>query len=194
MIYLILMLKFPDSSEIKKLRKSLDLTQSDLAVLSKVSQSTIAKIERGTISGSYEIMTRIFNALYEEMRSKRRGNVAKDVASRNVIGVNSNDKVKKASEIMREKGFSQLPVFEGEIPVGSITESGILRLVKEGTDMKELAEKSISSIMDEAFPVVPEETPLDIVTSLLSFSKAVLVAKRGKITGIITDSDVLKLL
>lgn len=187
-------MKFPDATEIKQLRKSLDLTQSELALLSNVSQSTVAKIEKGLISGSYDIMVRIFNALYEEMNKRRQGKVAKDVASRNVVGINLGEKVRKASEIMREKGFSQLPVFDDERPIGSISEFGILRLLKEGASMKDLAERSVESIMDESFPIVSEETPLEIVTSLLSFSKAVLVAKRGKVTGIITSSDVLKLI
>ncbi|MDH7508659.1 MAG: CBS domain-containing protein [Methanomassiliicoccales archaeon] len=187
-------MKFPDSSEIKQLRKSLDLTQSELANLSNVSQSTIAKIERGRISGSYEIMVRIFSALYEEMNKRRQGKVAKDVASKNVVGINIGEKVKKASEMMREKGFSQLPVFDGDRPIGSISEFGILRFLKEGVSMKDLAERSVESVMDESFPIVSEETPLEIVTSLLSFSKAVLVARRGKVTGIITSSDVLKLI
>jgi len=48
--------------------------------------------------------------------------------------------------------------------------------------------------MDETFPVISEETPIETVTSLLSASHAVLVVRRGTITGIITSSDVLKLI
>ncbi|HRR67322.1 MAG TPA: helix-turn-helix domain-containing protein [Methanomassiliicoccales archaeon] len=40
-------MRFPSESEIKRLRKSLDITQLELARLSGVSQSTIAKLERG---------------------------------------------------------------------------------------------------------------------------------------------------
>ncbi len=59
--------KFPESTEIKRLRKSIDLTQAELASLSGVSQSTIAKIERGGISGSYDSLVRIFTVLQEEL-------------------------------------------------------------------------------------------------------------------------------
>ena len=58
-------MRFPPESEIKRLRKSLDITQLELARLSGVSQSTIAKRERGGIKGSYETVTKIFIALQE---------------------------------------------------------------------------------------------------------------------------------
>jgi len=38
------------------------------------------------------------------------------------------------------------------------------------------------------------DTPVDVVTSLLSSSDAVLVSRKGMIVGIITRSDVLKLI
>ncbi len=46
-------MKFPPEGEIKRLRKSLDITQQELAKLSGVSQTTIAKLERGGIKGSF---------------------------------------------------------------------------------------------------------------------------------------------
>ncbi len=186
--------KFPESTEIKRLRKSIDLTQAELASLSGVSQSTIAKIERGGISGSYDSLVRIFTVLQKELSRRRHGMRAKDVASKNVISVKVDESVRRASEIMRETGYSQLPVFEGPQPVGSVSEYGVLRLLRDGTRMEDLARKMVESIMDETFPVISEETPIETVTSLLSASHAVLVVRRGRITGIITSSDVLKLI
>jgi predicted transcriptional regulator len=186
--------KFPDASEIKRLRKSIDITQAELASLSGVSQSTIAKIERGGISGSYDAMVRIFRVLHEEMGKRRQGMKAKNVSTKNVISVQVDEKVKRASEIMRETGYSQLPVFEGPQPVGSVSEYGVLKLLRDGARMENVAENEVGSVMDETFPIISEETPIETVTSLLSTSHAVLVVKRGKITGIITSSDVLKLI
>ncbi|MBM4237192.1 MAG: helix-turn-helix domain-containing protein, partial [Euryarchaeota archaeon] len=138
-------MKFPASSEIKQLRKAMDLTQAELASLSGVSQSTITKIERGGISGSYDAMVRIFKVLHEEMNRRRQGVTAKGVASKNVVGVEAGEKVKRVSEIMRETGYSQLPVFEGDRPVGSIREYGILRLLRDGMSMEELGEREVGS-------------------------------------------------
>jgi predicted transcriptional regulator len=187
-------MKFPPVSEIKRMRKALDITQVELAGMSGVSQSTIAKIEKGSINGSYEAIVRIFDALQEEMGKRRPGKKAIDVASKNVISVQVHEKVKSATEVMRRTGYSQLPILDGEQPVGSIRDYGILRLVRDGASMDEIGERSVQTIMEDAFPVVSEETPLETVTSLLSTSSAVLVGKKGKVTGIITSSDVLKLL
>ena len=98
-------MKFPDETEIKKLRKSLDITQSELASLSGVSQSTIAKMERGSIKGSYAAVVRIFEVLQEEMSKRREGMKAKDVASTNIVSIQANEKVKRATEVMRESGI-----------------------------------------------------------------------------------------
>ena len=46
---------FPNISEIKKRRKKLEITQTQLAVHANVSQSMIAKIESNMIEPSYAI-------------------------------------------------------------------------------------------------------------------------------------------
>jgi predicted transcriptional regulator len=187
-------MRFPPATEIKRLRHALDVTQMQLSSMSGVSQSTIAKIEKGAINGSYESVVRIFDALQGEMDRRRKGRQAKDVMSRNIISIQARDRVKKASELMRRSGYSQLPVFDGSQPVGSISEFGILAQLRDGTSMDEVRDRPVREIMNEAFPVVNEDTPLETATSLLSTSKAVLVGRKGKITGIITSSDVLKLM
>jgi predicted transcriptional regulator len=187
-------MRFPEVAEIKRLRKLLDLTQSELASRSGVSQSTIAKIEKGSINGSYEAVAKIFMVLNDEMKKSGKNVRASEVASKNVITVQASDSVRRASELMRESGFSQLPVFEGAQPVGSISEYGILQMVREGTSLEELGERTVGSIMDDFFPVLSERTPLEVVTCALSSNHAVLIAKAGKISGIITSSDLLRLL
>jgi len=187
-------MKFPEVTEIKRMRKALDITQMELSRLTGVSQSTIAKLESGSINGSYDTVARIFEALEDEANRRRAGKKASEVSSKNIVSIQAGDKVKRATEIMRESGYSQLPVFDGERPVGSVSEYGILALLRDGTSMEEAVERSVGSIMSEAFPVVSEDTPLGTVTSILSNSSAVLVGRKGKITGIITSSDVLRLL
>ncbi|HVO78018.1 MAG TPA: CBS domain-containing protein, partial [Methanomassiliicoccales archaeon] len=162
--------------------------------LSGVSQSTIAKIEKGRIHGSYESVVRIFDVLQGEMDRKRQGRMAKDVMSRDIVSIQAKEKVKRASEMMRESGYSQLPVFEGSQPVGSVSEFGILAQLRDGSSMEDVGERTVRQIMSEAFPVISEDVPLETVTTLLSTSRAVLVGKKGQINGIITSSDVLKLL
>jgi predicted transcriptional regulator len=187
-------MKFPSESEIKRLRKSLDITQSELAKLSGVSQSTIAKLERGSIKGSYEAVTKIFAVLYEESRDRSKASKAIDLATKQIVGVQSNEQVRAATDLMRSAGISQMPVFQGRQHVGSISELQILSRLREGERMETIVAMTVSDIMDEAFPIVSEETPIEAVTALLSSSHAVMVGKHGDMNGIITSADLLKLL
>lgn len=56
-------MRFPEVTEIKVMRKTLDITQTELSRLTGVSQSTIAKLENASINGSYETVVRLFQAL-----------------------------------------------------------------------------------------------------------------------------------
>ncbi len=187
-------MKFPPASDIKRIRKSLDITQTELASASGVSQSTIAKIERGNISPSYDIVVRLFETLDGMRHTDGRTLTAADVASEKVVTIQSSDRVHQASDLMRSTGYSQLPVLKGEIPVGSISERGIFELLRQGSTMEQLGQTVISKVMDESFPVVVDSTPIQSVTSLMSNSSAVLVSKKGRIVGVITSADILKLI
>jgi predicted transcriptional regulator len=47
--------------------------------------------------------------------------------------------------------------------------------------------------MEDSFPVVGEDTPVELLYSVMDFFQAVLVSKRDKVEGIITKADLLKL-
>jgi predicted transcriptional regulator len=47
--------------------------------------------------------------------------------------------------------------------------------------------------MEEAFPQVGEDAPLSLLSSLLQVYSAVLISKKGKVAGIITKADLLKM-
>lgn len=186
-------MKFPSASEIRKIRKTLDITQTELAHESGISQSTIAKIERGRIAASYDTVVTLFETLERMHHDGRRDITASDVASKDVVTIQSTAKVHIATELMRTTGFSQLPVLAGDTPVGSVSERGIFDLLRKGKTMEELKDAIVSNIMDESFPVVTENTSITSVTTMMSDCNAVLVAKKGKIIGVITNADMLKL-
>ena len=187
-------MKFPPASDIRRVRKSLDVTQTELAKASGISQSTIAKIEGGKTSASYETVVRLFEALDSLKQSERRDYTAADVASTKVVTVQATDSVHQATDLMRTTGYSQLPVLKGDVPVGSISERGIFQLLRQGSTMEQLGSTVISKVMDESFPVVSDSTPISSVTALMSDSDAVLVSDKGKIVGMITNADMLKLI
>ena len=51
----------PDSSEIRNLRKSLNISQKELGEILSISQSTISRIENGTMDPPYSK----FKVIYE---------------------------------------------------------------------------------------------------------------------------------
>jgi predicted transcriptional regulator len=60
--------------------------------------------------------------------------------------------------------------------------------------METIVELKVDEIMEDAFPIVNEDTPIEAVTTLLSSSHAVMVGRNGDMTGIITSADLLKML
>ena len=72
-----------DLCEIKRIRKSLGITQKKLADLAGVSQSLIAKTEAGMLDPAYSKATKIFEALNEI--NKRSDKKAVDVMEKRII-------------------------------------------------------------------------------------------------------------
>lgn len=180
----------PNLDEIGRRRRLQAISQKELAKLSGVSQSMIAKVESGRISPTYQKTKAIFDTL--ESLERRNQSKAKDVSHGKVVGVQAHDTVAKGVRMMRETGFSQLAVFNGTQVVGSLTEKVILQRLMSTPNPDELSKQLIEKIMDEAFPTVSEETPLSMVSALLQHESAVLVARKGRVLGIITKADLLK--
>lgn len=187
-------MNFPPESDIRKMRSALGLTQSDLAEESGISQSTIAKIETGKTNASYGTVVRLFDTLERISKYSTINRTAEDVASYSPITVNAGDGLRMASELMRNTGFSQLPVMDGDRPVGSISERIILNLIEQGMSMEELRKTPVRTVMGESFPVVSGSTSLSTVALLMADNDAVLVSKKGKIISVITGTDLLKLI
>ena len=186
------MVSLPTPEDIKKLRKKVGLTQTELAKLAGVSQSLIARIEKGTVDPRLSTLRRIIEAIkLVEMRAKK-AKSAKDVMYSPVITIKSSNKVKKAIELMEKYAISQLPVVNDKgVPVGSITESTVLKKLLSGEPEKILKLK-VEEIMEESFPTITPSTNIkDIQQLILKKYPAVLVMEKGKIVGIITKIDLI---
>ncbi|MCB0366834.1 MAG: CBS domain-containing protein [Bdellovibrionaceae bacterium] len=97
------------------------------------------------------------------------------------------------AEVLKENGIRHIPVVEGEIPVGIISERDLRVL----SSVKELNLVTASEIMvPDPFTVTPE-TPLDQVVYEMSDRKigsAIVQDADGKIVGIFTNTDALNAL
>lgn len=173
----------PNLSEIKKKRKLLELTQGDLARLSGISQSMIAKIESEKLEPTFNKAKKIFEVL--DNLSNKDMKKAKDIMNTKIIKLNCGDSIKKAITIMKKHGISQIPVYEKDKMVGFISESILIEaIINEKHD-------NVCEVMGERPPTVSEYTPLDVVSSLLKYSPLVIVFGNRQAKGLITKSDVL---
>ncbi len=180
----------PRLEEISKRRRIVGLSQKHLARLAGVSQSMIAKIEAGKTEPSYLKTKAIFDTLEKMQREKEPH--ARDLLQSKVVGVDENDSISRAAAIMKESGFSQLPVFGGRNIVGSIAEKVIMDRLISGISPRELSSMPVSKVMAEAFPQIDEKAPLSLISTLLQYHSAVVVVKRGQVAGIITKADLLR--
>jgi cystathionine beta-synthase len=115
-----------------------------------------------------------------------------------LVTIASHQKVGQAIDLMREYSISQLPVTRhdsgGSLAdvVGSLQERGLLDLVFRNPDA--LGEE-VAAAMQPPLAAVEADESLDEVFSALSGgSPAVVVATRGKPTGMLTRSDLLEYL
>ena len=182
----------PKLQEIRKRRVQLGMTQKKLAKELRVGQSTIAKIEKGSINPTYKLADRIF-AFLDSYSSAKLGR-AGEIATKPVVAVSEGDRVRKAVKIIQERGFKQVPVIHGGTCVGSVSERTVSQRMLERRSPATLLKRKVSQVMDEAFPAVPENTPVSGVVTLLQSTQAILTVRRGQVTGIITNADLLKLI
>jgi predicted transcriptional regulator len=182
----------PSLDEVAKKRRLMGLTQQKLARLAGVSQSLIAKLESQKIDPSYTKVKALFDVL-ERLQEETKVS-AEEVLHDEVVGIQVSDQVWKAVQTMAEYGYSQLPVFDGEHSVGSISEKTIIGKVSGGKDLSQVSKLSVGNVMEDAFPQVGEDAPLPLISSLLQVYPAVLISAKGKVVGIITKADLLKML
>ena len=180
----------PSLEEIKRRRRVLGLTQFQLAKEAGVSQSLIAKLESGKLEPTYSNAKKIFFVLdkLENKSSKK----AKDHMSTKIIKIEPSDLVKNAIKLMKKNNVSQLPVFDGNANVGSISEKTILDKITSGESMEILQSEKIEDVMEDPFATISEDTPISSVATLLQHNQSLLILKKSKVSGIITKSDLLK--
>jgi len=184
----------PDLEDIPRLRKALSLTQTALARLATVSQSTIVKIEKKQMNPSYDVVRRIMNSLQAEMKKQEKRALVDQIQTRKVQYVEAKLPLQSAVNEMQHWKFSQMPVMHNAHPVGSISERVINDLILSGKDPKDLARIRVDEVMEPAFPQVDAKTPVELAANLLRHYNAVLVTSKGEVTGILTKSDLMKLL
>ena len=107
-----------------------------------------------------------------------------------LVSISAGATVRQALGLMSLHDISQVPVMDGMTCIGSIAESQLT--AKSLADPKTL-DVTVSDVMDQPFPIVEADQPVESIAKLLSKSnRAVLMRKDGVIQGVVTRFDVLE--
>ena len=180
----------PELSEVKILRKKLNLTQEELCESLRIPQATISRIENGRGNPSYLAVKAIFDYLeHEGLRRKKLERKAENIMTTKIISIDAKSSIKEAVELMNTHELSQIPILEKGQNIGSLTAKKIQKSI---TDNPELMHASINFIKELPFPEIEKDWDIKGISNLLTEYSAVLVKEYDEYIGIITDADFLK--
>lgn len=175
------------SRHVRRQRRLLGLSQARLAKDAGTSQSLIAKLEQDRLNPSYEAVRRILEAL--DRHTKADEPTAADLMQREPVTARPGEDVGDALARMKSHGFSQLPVVDGDRPVGSLAESVVLEHIERGDGLDALKRRPVQAVMRSTFPVVDPTTSRRVLVELLRENGAVLVMDGGRVIGLVAKSD-----
>ncbi len=179
---------------LREQRQRLGLTQAELARLAGVSQALVARMESANpktrIDPRLSTYVRVLRAM-EQVQSRQV--TAGRVSHAPLLSASPDDTLEEVAGVFEKESISQMPVLEGGVQVGSISDRVIARALSRG-DPKRISATRVREVMEDPFPVVGPAEDLETLSSLLERHGAVLVQERGQVAGIITKHDVMGLL
>ncbi|MFH1631234.1 MAG: CBS domain-containing protein [Candidatus Aenigmatarchaeota archaeon] len=172
-----------DIRKLKEIRKKQGITQNELAKRSEVSQSLITRIENGEVDPCYSKVQRIINALEQTSKGK-----IEEIMTKKIIAVKPSDEIKKAIRIMRKRGISQLPVIENDKIIGTVSETGASTIIQHRSL------KYVREIIEPSLPTMDKNSSIQSCNELLKHCPAIIITNNGKLCGIVTKANLLKLI
>jgi cystathionine beta-synthase len=134
---------------------------------------------------------RYLSKVYNDEWMRERGYVDSTVAITAAEVVNAKHKAGKVRELvvarpyqtvfhalktMQEQDISQIPVFEENLPIGTIYEDQILTLALQGKDLRKLV---VREVMSKPLPRIPSTSPVERVTYILSHENPAVFVEMG---------------
>jgi len=181
----------PSLSDLKRLRKKLDINQKDLGNILEIPQSTISRIENGTIDPPYSKYKKIYEFLENERKIREKSERhAGDIMINKIISIKPKSNIREVVDLLNKYEISQLPILENNQNLGSITSKKIQKYI---TDNPEIINADVSLIKELPFPEIDKNWNVKDISDLLLQYPAVLVRENDDYIGIITDSDLLRI-
>lgn len=179
--------------QIKAFMRETGFSEQRLADETGLSQPVISRILVGERELRYEEAKKILDCLTSKLSSIPPNMRASDVATKgeNLMKVHVEENLSDVAKMMFEKGYSQAPVYENEMIKGIITEKSFIALLL--TPEKDLRKLRVKDAPIEDAPRYSPETPLQNIAKALLDYYSILIEENGRVKGIITRSDLLKL-
>jgi cystathionine beta-synthase len=93
---------------------------------------------------------------------------------RRLVSVQPHQKVGEAIDLMKKYDIENIPVINGEGPVGAISESGLFfRLLSQ----PDLRNHIVASVMEAPYPLVAFDTPVERLSALISRDNGAVLSK-----------------
>jgi cystathionine beta-synthase len=120
----------------------------------------------------------------------------KDVISsrgaKRLITIEPDKSVAEAVELMKKYDIEQIPVMNGNGPVGSISEGGLFQKIFDNPEIKN---STIKDVIEPPLPIVPFDTPVEKLSPLINKGNGAVLSKDdGGNYHIVTKYDVLQAL
>ena len=170
--------------DLRNLRIRAGLTQLELAELIDKTQAYIARLESGSINPPLSVVSEII-----EVTTGWKHKTCREVMSMDPVSIDARNSVMQAVDRMRAGNFSQLPVVRTGRILGIITVRDIFNNLE--LDLDEISVEAIMS--SSGVPIVDEATSAESIIPFFNEYQAVLVQRQGRLSGIITRTDLPRL-
>lgn len=115
--------------------------------------------------------------------------IASRSAKQKLITIQEEQPVSEAVELMRKYEIEHIPVMNGEIITGSISENGLFQKIFINPDLKS---QKVAEVLERPYPVIDFNTPVEKLTHLITRESGAVLSKDE--TGslhIVTKYDIL---
>ncbi|HEY4058227.1 MAG TPA: cystathionine beta-synthase [Kofleriaceae bacterium] len=120
------------------------------------------------------------------------GDIVRALARREVISLDVNDKLSRATALFKENGISQMPVLDNGALAGILTESDLLQHLVAGRVTKETV---VAEIMERKVSTVGLNASSSELPRIFERGEvAIVIDDARKVTGIVTKMDLIEML
>jgi cystathionine beta-synthase len=120
------------------------------------------------------------------------GDVMRSLGRREVIALDLNDKIARATDLFKSHGISQMPVLDGGKLVGILTESDLLHHIMSGRVDKDTI---VAEVMERKVSVVGLHAGSGELPRIFERGEvAIVVDDQRAVLGILTKMDLIELL